>query len=55
MIMNGKIKSKELYNGLKKFINNENLESDCEEIFKKLDMDNSGYIQYIYYYPYQYF
>ena len=25
MIMNGKIKSKELYNGLKKFINNENL------------------------------
>ena len=42
----GKIKSKELYNGLKKFINNENLESDCEEIFKKLDMDNSGYIQY---------
>ena len=42
----GKIKSKELYNGIKKFINNENLESDCEEIFKKLDMDNNGYIQY---------
>ena len=42
----GKIKSKELYNGIKKFINNDNLESDCEEIFKKLDMDNNGYIQY---------
>ena len=42
----GKITGKELYLGLKKFLNTENLEDDVRNIFMNLDMNNDGYIEY---------
>ena len=42
----GKINEQELYEGLKTRIKSETLEKDVKDIFKKLDMDDSGYIEY---------
>ena len=42
----GKISKKELYNGLSGRIKSDTLESDIDSIFKNLDMDNNGYIEY---------
>ena len=42
----GKISKEELYNGLVGRYKTETLEKDVDEIFKTLDMDNNGYIEY---------
>ena len=42
----GKINKEELYNGLLGILKAETLEKDIDSIFKKLDMDNNGYIEY---------
>ena len=42
----GKINKKEFLNGLKSKINSNTLEKDVEQIFKNIDMDNNGYIEY---------
>ena len=42
----GKINKDELYNGLLGILKAETLEKDIDSIFKKLDMDNNGYIEY---------
>ena len=42
----GKITGEELYLGLKKRLNNDTLIEDVKNIFKNLDMDNDGYIEY---------
>ena len=42
----GRITKAELYKGIAAIYNSSTLEKDIEEIFKKLDMDNNGYIGY---------
>ena len=42
----GKISKAELYKGLSAIYKSPTLEKDVEEIYKNLDMDNSGYIGY---------
>lgn len=42
----GKINQKELLKGLKSKISSDSLEKDVEIIFKNIDADNNGYIQY---------
>ena len=42
----GKITGEELYLGLKKRLNSDTLIEDVKNIFKNLDMDNDGYIEY---------
>lgn len=42
----GKINQKELLKGLRARINSDTLEKDVELIFKNIDADNNGYIQY---------
>jgi calcium-dependent protein kinase len=42
----GKISKEELYNGLVGRYKTETLETDVDAIFKNLDMDNNGYIEY---------
>ena len=42
----GKITGEELYLGLKKRLNSDTLEDDVRNIFKNLDMNNDGYIEY---------
>ena len=42
----GKINKKELLKGLKSKISSDSLEKDVEIIFKNIDADNNGYIQY---------
>ena len=42
----GKINQKELLKGLKTKINSDTLEKDVEMIFKNIDGDNNGYIEY---------
>ena len=42
----GKINKSELYEGLKKRTNSSTLKNDVELIFKNIDADNNGYIQY---------
>ena len=42
----GKVTQKELYKGLKTKINSPTLEKDVAEIYKNLDMDNNGFIEY---------
>ena len=42
----GKITGKELYLGLKQRLNSDSLEDDVRNIFKNLDMNNDGYIEY---------
>jgi len=42
----GKISKEELYNGLVGRYKTETLETDVDTIFKNLDMDNNGYIEY---------
>lgn len=43
----GKISKQELYAGLSRhFPNNELLLKDCDEIFKNIDGDNNGYLEY---------
>ena len=42
----GKINQKELLQGLKQQIQSDTLEQDVAKIYKNLDMDNNGYIEY---------
>ena len=42
----GKITKEELYLGLKQRLNSDSLEEDVKNIFKNLDMNNDGYIEY---------
>ena len=42
----GKVTQKELYKGLKTKINSPTLEKDVAAIYKNLDMDNNGFIEY---------
>jgi calcium-dependent protein kinase len=42
----GKINQKELLKGLQSKINSDTLEKDVEMIFKNIDGDNNGYIEY---------
>ena len=42
----GKVTQKELLKGLKTKIKSETLEKDVSEIYKNLDMDNNGFIEY---------
>ena len=42
----GKITEKELYEGLHHIIKGQSLKKDVSDIFKKLDMDNNGLIEY---------
>jgi calcium-dependent protein kinase len=42
----GKINKHELLNGLKSKISSNTLEKDVDQIFKNIDMDNNGYIEY---------
>ena len=42
----GKISKEELFNGLSERYKADNLEKDIDMIFKNLDMDNNGYIEY---------
>ena len=42
----GKINQKELLQGLKQQIQSDTLEEDVAKIYKNLDMDNNGYIEY---------
>ena len=42
----GKISKEELYKGLSGRYNTDNLEKEVDLIFKNLDMDNNGYIEY---------
>ena len=42
----GKINKNELLKGLKSKIKSDTLEQDVEQIYKNIDMDNNGYIEY---------
>jgi calcium-dependent protein kinase len=42
----GKINQKELLQGLRQQIQSDTLEEDVAKIYKNLDMDNNGYIEY---------
>ena len=42
----GKITEKELYEGLHNIIKGESLKKDVSDIYKNLDMDNNGFIEY---------
>ena len=42
----GKINKQELLKGLQNKMNSPNLEQDVEQIYKNIDMDNNGYIEY---------
>ena len=42
----GKINKNELLKGLKSKIKSDTLDQDVEQIYKNIDMDNNGYIEY---------
>ena len=42
----GKINKQELFKGLQSKIKSDTLEQDVEQIYKNIDMDNNGYIEY---------